>query len=50
MLFDTIWAKITPHISKETLEKVVMIGDETANLFEYAQQAILPDFLGGDVS
>ena len=27
MLFDTIWAKITPFIAKETLEKVIMIGD-----------------------
>lgn len=28
MLFDTIWGKITPLIDKNTLQKVVMIGDE----------------------
>lgn len=50
MLFDTIWAKITPLISKDTLDKVVMIGDESGNLFEYAQPDILPEFLGGEVS
>ena len=50
MLFDTIWTKITPLIAKDTLEKIVMIGDEVANLYEYAEQEILPSFLGGDVS
>lgn len=33
MLFDTIWTKITPCIAKETLEKVVMIGDEMSNVY-----------------
>ena len=50
MLFDTIWAKVTPLIASETLEKVVMIGDESGNLFEYAQPEILPEFLGGELS
>jgi hypothetical protein len=49
MLFDTIWTKITPLISPHTLDKVVMIGDEVENLYEFAEQSVLPDFLGGDI-
>jgi hypothetical protein len=33
MLFDTIWSKITPHMTKETLDKVVMVGDEIKNIY-----------------
>jgi hypothetical protein len=33
MLFDTIWAKVAPAIPKETLEKVIMIGDEIENIY-----------------
>lgn len=47
MLFDTIWAKVSPLLAKDTLEKVVMIADQSATLFEYAQPDILPEFLGG---
>jgi hypothetical protein len=50
MLFDTIWTKITPLISPHTLDKVVMIGDEVENLYEFAEQSVLPDFLGGDIA
>lgn len=42
MLFDTIWAKVSSSIAKQTLQKIIMIGDETASLYQYAQQAILP--------
>ena len=49
MLFDTIWNKLLPSIHPHTQEKILMIGDELENLYEFAEPSILPDFLGGDV-
>ena len=28
MLFDTIWSKITPALTGDTIDKVVIISDE----------------------
>ena len=49
MLFDTIWNKLLPSIHPHTQEKILMIGDELENVYEFAEPSILPDFLGGDV-
>lgn len=49
MLFDTIWTKIAPPIPKDTQEKVIMIADELENIYEFADQQILPEFLGGEI-
>ena len=47
MLFDTIWAKISHNIPKTTQEKIIMIGEDADDLYEFVQPEMLPEFLGG---
>lgn len=49
MLFDTIWNSISPSIPPATQEKILMIGNELENIYEFAEPKMLPEFLGGEV-
>ena len=33
MLFDTIWTKLTHNIPKNTMDKIVMLGEELEDLY-----------------
>ena len=50
MLFDTIWNRVCEYVEAQTGEKVIFLNDDLEELYLDADPAILPEFLGGELS